>query len=591
MDFTQIPDSYSIPQFLFSQQKKNEPSNPVPWIVNSVTGDTFTRETLQRRTQFLAQAMVSKFNIGPDAVGKSHNHIFLSSISFSSIVGIISANCVDYVTSFWAAHLVGAAVFVTNPGFSAQELVPQLLDARPTLIIVQSDSFLAVREASILTGLSHKRIVLMDSPSDQVQVALPLELPFTVQDLVESGAQRTGAFAFTEFELKPGEGKSKVAILFPSSGTMGSPKLILISHYAFIANILQAAAYDRGSGLNCYNPGDISCAALPFFHILGFLINVEHLLLSMTVVIVPKFNIQFYIETIERFGVTHLLIVPPMISLFLKILLEENWHNDSSPKSGCRVSSLASLRVICIAGAPLSEQVVKLANLIPQATIGQIYGMTESGALTAPTPGASIPTSHTNSGVVIYSVGKLLPGVISRVVKNNGSSALRGETGELWVRSPSVALGYSERREKEGVIRVLRWLQTGDEVYFDENDELFVVQRIKGYMKVKGFRVNPAEIEGRLLQHPDVVDCCVVAIPHEYCGQVPKAYVVLSSDARNRFLSAKSEESHIRETLLQHASANMISYKHLTGGIEFCDSIPKTPSGKHIRRLLSMDST
>ncbi|KAJ6555286.1 hypothetical protein B0H10DRAFT_1748090, partial [Mycena sp. CBHHK59/15] len=76
------------------------------------------------------------------------------------------------------------------------------------------------------------------------------------------------------------------------------------------------------------------------------------------------------------------------------------------------------------------------------------------------------------------------------------------------------------------------WLHTGDEVYFDENDELFIVQRIKEFMKVKGFRVNPSEIEGQLLQHPDIVDNCVIPIPEEYCGEVLKAYGVLSSEAQ-----------------------------------------------------------
>ncbi|KAJ7447108.1 acetyl-CoA synthetase-like protein [Mycena galericulata] len=559
MVLTEIPDNCSVPQFLFGQQPKTDRG---PWIVDSISGEKSTEENLRCRTRLLAEAMVTKFNIGPDAV-----------------VCIISVNRVDYLISFWAAHLVGASVFVTNPGFCVEELVPQLRETRPTIIFTQSESFLTVRESVISTGLDRQRILLLDSPSEQIKALLPLETPATVEELVDFGARRSGLIPFTEFQLAPGEGKSKAAILFPSSGTTGSPKLILISHYAFIANILQAAAHDRAArrlGFGRYNPGEISCAALPFFHILGFLINVHHPLFSgMTVIIVPKFNVQTYIETIEKYRVTHLLIVPPMISLLLK---------------SSRVSNLTSLRVVCIAGAPLNALVLKLANFVPQAAIGQIYGMTESGALTAPTPGALIPTSHTNSGVSTYSVGKLLPGVIARIVKGDGSLALPGETGELWVQSPSLALGYAEHRAQNETFGTDGWLQTGDEVYFDDNGELFMVQRIKEFMKVKGFRVNPAEIEGRLSQHPDIVECCVVAIPHEFCGQVPKAYVVLSSDARKRCLSTKQGEIQIREMLLQHASLNMISYKHLAGGIEFCDSIPQTPSGKHLRRLLLLKS-
>jgi 4-coumarate--CoA ligase len=121
-------------------------------------------------------------------------------------------------------------------------------------------------------------------------------------------------------------------------------------------------------------------------------------------------------------------------------------------------------------------------------------------------------------------------------------------------------------------------------------------------MKVKGFRVNPSEIEARLLEHPDVSECCVVPIPHEFSGEVPKAYIVLSAKARQRIVSA-SEEIQLKDNLLkvhhqhlpyfgtlnwflQHASYQRISYKHLVGGIEFLDSIPKTASGKLLRRVL-----
>ncbi|KAJ7108388.1 hypothetical protein C8R43DRAFT_1140052 [Mycena crocata] len=138
--------------------------------------------------------------------------------------------------------------------------------------------------------------------------------------------------------------------------------------------------------------------------------------------------------------------------------------------------------------------------------------MTECGALTGFTHEESLPASHRESGVVTYSVGNLLPGVVVRVVKSNGSISQRGQRGKLWVQTASVLwdMQHIVARDEE-TFGSDGWLRTGD-VYFDENDELFVVQHLKEFMKVKGFRVNPADIEARLLQHLDVVGCCVVCM-------------------------------------------------------------------------------
>jgi 4-coumarate--CoA ligase len=156
---------------------------------------------------------------------------------------------------------------VTNPGFSVEELEPQLQIARPTLFIVEPDLFLTVREACVLSGLDRERIILISSPSVQLRGSLNTVatfFPLTVQELVDSGAPESDRASFVEFKLQSEQGRSKVAILFPSSGTTGSPKLIAVSHFAFIANILQAAAHDRiGTAPRRYNPGQVSCAGEP----------------------------------------------------------------------------------------------------------------------------------------------------------------------------------------------------------------------------------------------------------------------------------------------------------------------------------------
>jgi len=118
----------------------------------------------------------------------------------------------------------------------------------------------------------------------------------------------------------------------------------------------------------------------------------------------------------------------------------------------------------------------------------------------------------------------------------------------------------------------------------NEKCELFVLDRVKELLKVRAFQVAPAELEGHLLRHPDVADACVVGIPDEYSGELPFAYVVLSANAAKRAASADAEK--IKARIIKHVADNKSKYKHLQGGVEFIDVIPRNPSGKLLRRIL-----
>ncbi|PSR76712.1 hypothetical protein PHLCEN_2v8309 [Hermanssonia centrifuga] len=188
--------------------------------------------------------------------------------------------------------------------------------------------------------------------------------------------------------------------------------------------------------------------------------------------------------------------------------------------------------------------------------------------------------------------GQLLPGDVARVMKPDGSLAGFNEPGELVVKGPSVSLCYLNNPEatKETYIyfdsKPDRWIRTGDEVMINEEAELFVLDRIKEIMKVRGFQVAPAELEGLLLDHPDVDDACVVGIPDEYSGEVPLAFIVPSPKALGRMKTDPGEVEKVKSTLTKYVADNKVNYKRLAGGIEFVDSIPKNPSGKLLRRFL-----
>ncbi|KAJ7062336.1 acetyl-CoA synthetase-like protein [Mycena amicta] len=553
-----IPDDLTIPQFLFDYEHPiRMPRSPeTPWIVDSATGRTYGRDELYERTWNLANGLSLRYSLGPD-----------------DSVGILSGNHVDFPISVWAAHRLGCSVFTLNPTFNAEEILPSIRDMKPSVLFVHP---MALTAASAV-GISPDRIVLL-ATSDKVGDHT------LVTELVELGLANKATHRFNEFKLAPGEGKTKTALCFPSSGTTGVPKMAALPHAAIIANILQNAAWDMGLGEKPipvgerrFRPGDVSLAALPFFHIFGLLVNLQyHLFSGMTVVVMPKFDFREFLNAIKTYKVNQLSLVPPIMVLFSK-------------HPAVVAEDLTSIRVVYAGGAPVNLHFVQaLAKLIPQAVIEQSYGMTEvSGIVAMPPLDRQVSTG---------SGGCLLPGNSARVVKTEvdgttSTLSAPGEPGELYLRGPSIATHYVNNEKISTETFVDGWVRTGDEVYIDEKGEIFVVDRIKDFIKVRAFQVAPAELESRLAASPDVADCCVVPVPDEFSGQLPKAYVVLSAAALERVRVAgdpegEKEKERIKTALIQDIAESKAKYKALAGGVEFIDAIPRNAAGKLLRRVL-----
>ncbi|KAJ7185242.1 amp dependent CoA ligase [Mycena filopes] len=520
-----FPDDLTLPQFLLDYEHPirlaREPETP--WLIDGRTGRSLLKAEVIRRTWSLANGLSFR----------------------AAIVGIISENNLDFPIAIWAAHRLGASVFTVNPTYTVDELIPHLADMKPSLLMVHSSALENVRKAAKHCGIPDAKIVLFDGPPANTTFA-------TVQNFVDAGAAIQESYWFKEFKMKPGEGKTKVALYFPSSGTTGVPKMVAIPHSSFISNIIQTAAHDAGIGAAVpvaerrFKPGNVSCA-----DIFGLLINLHYMLFSgMTVVILPKFDFMEYLATIKK-------------------------YKHPAVKS----ADLSSLRVVFVGGAPLSVPLAEaMGELIPHAVVEQGYGMTElTGTLTMP---------PLNRRVATDAVGHLLPGFTARVVKPDGSLAGIGETGELYVTGPSLATHYVNNEQISRDTFIDGWVRTGDEVYFDENLELHIVDRIKDFIKVGGYQVAPAELEARLVTNADITDCCVVPILHKFSGEVPRAYVVLSTDALARIRASPLEGEKIKRALIEDIANSKAKYKGLAGGVEFVDVIPKTASGKLLRRAL-----
>jgi len=239
---------------------------------------------------------------------------------------------------------------------------------------------------------------------------------------------------------------------------------------------------------------------------------------------------------------------------------------------------ISHVRFLAIGAAPFSaelqEQVVKV---IPNAEIGQAYGMTETCTVISLFPLSQRIGTPGSAGVFI-------PGLRARIVKPDGTAAKAGEQGELYVTGPSMALGYYNNEKATNETFVDKWVRTGDEAMLNEKNELFVLDRVKEMLKVRAFQVAPAELEGHLLRHADVADACVVGIPDEYNGELPLAFVALSAEAAKRAASGDAEK--IKAGIIKHVADHKAKHKHLQGGVEFISTIPKNPSGKLLRRVL-----
>lgn len=338
-----------------------------------------------------------------------------------------------------------------------------------------------------------------------------------------------------------------LAVLPYSSGTTGRAKGVMLTHRNLVANLAQLGA------MWPYGPDDVVCAVLPMFHIYGMNV-VMNLALARgaTVVTLPRFEVTGYLAAIERYGVTRLHLAPPMV---LQLI--------SSPDVDR--FDLSSLRWAISGAAPLDAELATRFETRFGIPIAQGYGMTEAS------PGTHLIPERDQAVAPAGSVGWLMPNTEDRLVAPE--TGLDSEVeGEIWVRGPQVMAGYlnnpvatAETLTDDG------WLKTGD-IARRQDGAYFIVDRVKELIKYKGYQVAPAELEALLLTYPDITDAAVVPMPHEAGGEAPKAFVVATGDLDP-------------DVLMTWVAERVAPYKRIRA-VEFIDQIPRSPSGKILRRVL-----
>jgi acyl-CoA synthetase (AMP-forming)/AMP-acid ligase II len=559
-----IPDSVSIETFMFNEHHGRFPLGySKPPFQCALSGKSYTALDMKERIDYLARALCQEFGFRPDEGSE-----------WDKVIGCFSLNTIDYLTLAWAVHRIGGVLTAVNAAYNAQELEHQAKDSGMKAIFTCLPLLQTCRDGVKKAGISDDKIFLLPLPEVATPGMTNKNSHKTIDDLIKAG-QNLDRIRPSDESWPAGHGKQRCAFLCYSSGTSGLPKGVMISHYNVIANTLQITTHeslhrqgiieetgDRQYVENCLG-------LLPMSHIYG-LIVISHVgpYRGDGVVVLPKYDFKWLLQAIQDYKIRMLYLVPPMIIHLTKAA------------DICKQYDLSSVRAAFTGAAPLGKETADdLNKMFPSWSILQGYGLTET---------ATVVCATTPSDVWFGSSGSLLTGIQAKLVTAEGNEITGyNQPGELWVKSPAVVLGYLNRPEanKETFIDAPdgRYMRTGDEAVIAKspngNEHVFITDRIKELIKVKGMQVAPAELEAHLLTHPAVNDCVVIGIPSDREGEVPKAFVVKNA-------SVKESDDAVAKSIKKHVEDHKSKHKWLAGGLEFIDVVPKSPSGKILRRLI-----
>lgn len=445
------------------------------------------------------------------------------------VFAIFCPNSPEYAVAFHAVAMLGGINTTINPLYKPSEVSFQLRDARARWLLTVPECLDRALEAA--GGSEVQEVFVLGEASGATSFersAIPGGVP-------------------PEVPIDPHE---DLLVLPYSSGTTGLPKGVMLTHHNLVVNVSQLCLSHR------VVPDDVILGVLPFFHIYGMTVVMSLALRNgATVVTMPRFDLESFLSILETYRVTRAPLVPPLILALAKDPRVADFD-------------LSNLKVIMSGAAPLGGDLAEACARRLDCRVVQGYGLTESSPVTHCTPEA--PAINKPG-----SIGPLLAGTQARVVEvSTGADLGPDEAGELLIRGPQVMRGYlNDPAATSAMIDPEGWLHTGDVVQADSDGYFTVVDRLKELIKHKGFQVAPAELEALLLTHPNVDDAAVVAALDEEAGEVPVAFIVMKAGPKDQ------------RDILGFVAARVAPHKRLHR-VRFVEEIPKSPSGKILRRHL-----
>jgi acyl-CoA synthetase (AMP-forming)/AMP-acid ligase II len=456
------------------------------------------------------------------------------------VVAIFLPNSWEFAIAYHAATLAGGIPTLLNPAYREREIRYQLENSGAVFLI--SDAPLL--ENVNLANLPALRRVFTTRHERAGCDSFPTLLRPTLS--------KTSA----KFPQPRQDSRLSIAALPYSSGTTGLPKGVMLSHHNLVANVYQVLGPNAAS----LTPDDIMLCFLPLYHIYGLTVALTlSLTLGSTLVLVPRFDLQKLCALLVQEGVTMMPMVPPAINALCQAV-----EAGIFPKNH-------KVRWIKSGAAPLAPELARRLTDLTGIPVNQGYGMTEASPVTH--VGYVAPPEMNRPA----SVGQPLALTECKIVDLAGNEVAPGEQGELAMRGPQIMLGYWKELQATAVALRDGWYFSGDIVRTDADGFYYVLDRSKEMIKYKGFPVAPAEVEAVLLEHSAVRDCGVVAKPDLAAGEIPCAFVVL----REGFTPSAA-----LETELCGFVADRLARHKQPREIRFVDVVPRTPSGKILRREL-----
>lgn len=447
------------------------------------------------------------------------------------VVCICGSNAPQFAHIFLAATGIGAAVTIANGQLTSRELADQLNVSKAKFVFATEDTFNKCREA-VKTSNHGEGVFEID------------KMPSLLSNAIHDDRSH-----FLHNDVRDDD----VALMPFSSGTTGLPKGVELTHNNLTSQLSQIRHH---TVIPLDSGDDRVITMLPMVHIAGLVIGLLNpLAQGATVVILPKFVPEEFLLAVQKYRGTFSLLAPPVVNFLANDPMVDKFD-------------LSSLRDPYSGAATLGRELTeKMVQRLKSDGIRQGYGMSETSPVVM-----TDPPNYKQYG----SIGHPIPATTVKLVDPTSGNDIStpGKEGEIWVKGPQVMKGYIGQSESTAdVITKDGWFKTGDVGYYNTEGSYFVVDRIKDIIKYKGYQIAPAYLESILMSHPDVKEAAVIGEPVGVNGEVPKALVIPSSPVSE-------------ETLVNFVNEQVAPYRRLRGGVVFTDHIPKSPSGKILRRLI-----